>query len=295
MAMAGIFIAIGLFLIVQAWGQDSSPLAKRLQVITGQMKEEEKAEFGSLQHKLELMGIKVEHHDAKTVYYLLLGGGALLTFMLAIIVKLPPLGAIILGGIAAYFVKAYIDARISNYLSRIEQEMPAALMEFAALVQLQSSPTEMMRRVSETLGQKSLLSKHLQDYSAWLAQRGPAAWTDIIANASALNPTFGIFMHALSRMAQKGGAGFGKAFGKMAENIAMSLSAREEARARGQSALTAVKIIAGIMLTLITFLAVDPVYRPAVMSLPGQVSIGLSFIMMLAGYWYCVDKINSIY
>lgn len=293
-AIAGLVIALGIFFIVFSLSYSSSPLGKRLEVITGTAQEEE-AEFGSLRHKLELAGIKVPEDQVKNAYWGILGGAALLGFILALLVHLPPLAAVVMGLIAAFLVRSYIEGRVTNYCKKVEKEVPQTLTEFATLVQLQASSSEILSRAAKNLGPRSLLSKHLQYYADLLAQKGPDAWKEIIENARILSPTLAVVMYSLSRLAQRGGAGFAEAFAKMAEGISSSLAAREEAFAKGQSALTAVKIIAGIMLVLITFLAVDPVYRPAVLSLPGQMAIALAIVMMVIGYWYCTDKINSIF
>lgn len=292
--IAGLLIAAGIFFATTAIGMRISPLGKRVMVVAGLAREEEKKEeFGSLAFKLRMLGVSVKEETAKRTYYVMLGGTAAVVALAASILGLPPLGALAGGGAAAFLLRSYIDGQVERYRRKVEKSLPQALAAMSSAVHIQASIPETLKDVSRTLGEKNELGRIFESFAFRLQQEGPQAWPAIVEEASVLSRHLGIVMFALSRAAQRGGAEFSRAFADLSERISLVLAAQEDAHAKGQSAMTAVKVIAGIMLALVTFLAVDPVYRPAVMSGPGQAAIALAIVMMAVGYWYCTDKIKS--
>ncbi|MGC8946001.1 MAG: type II secretion system F family protein [Anaerolineae bacterium] len=254
-------------------------------------------EFGSLAHKLALVGIRVAPGRELAAYRMILAAGALTGVAVAVAAGLPPLPALGSGAVGAFLAKTFLDSRLSALRKRVERELPVALHRIAALMALSASTTELMRVAASGLllaDTNSPLGRELSDAAQRVASEGPAAWEGLMARARVISPSLELLYYELRRFAEMGGAHFGEALRAAAASQAKLLDARERARGKGDAAISSLRIIALVMVGLLTFLVVDPVYRPVVASLPGQILVAGAFVAMAFGYWFVSKMVEDV-
>ncbi len=253
-------------------------------------------EFGSLAHKLALVGIVAPGREIAT-YRMILAAGALAGIAAAAAVGLPFLPALGGGAVGAFLAKMFVDSRLSALRKRVEKELPVALHRIAALMALSASPVELLRTTASSLllaDPNSPLGRELSDAAQRVATEGPAAWDALMARARGISPSLELLYYELKRFADVGGAHFGEALRSAAASQASLLDARERARGKGDAAISSLRIIALVMVGLLTFLVVDPVYRPVVASLPGQLLVAAAFVAMAFGYWFVSKMVEDV-
>jgi Flp pilus assembly protein TadB len=254
-------------------------------------------EFGTLAHKLALAGIRVAPGREVATYRMVLAAGALVGLAAAVAVGLPLLPALGGAAVGAFAAKMFVDSRFSALRKRVERELPVALHRIAALMALSASPVELLRTAASSLllaDPNSPLGRELSDAAQRVASEGPAAWNALMARARGISPSLELLYYELKRFADVGGAHFGEALRAAAASQAKLLDARERARGKGDAAISSLRTIALVMVGLLTFLVVDPVYRPVVRSVPGQILVAAAFVAMAAGYWFISKMVEDI-
>lgn len=302
---AGIMAAAAVFLAVYALSgatPTGDAWTRRLRRVAGMdrpagAEATPEPEFGTLAHKLALVGIRVAPGKEITTYRMILGAGALAGVAAAMAVGLPLLPALGGGAVGAFVAKMFVDSRLSALRKRVERELPVALHRIAALMALSASPVELLRTTASSLllaDPNSPLGRELSDAAQRVAAEGPAAWDRLMARARGISPSLELLYYELKRFADVGGAHFGDALRAAAASQAKLLDARERARGKGDAAISSLRIIALVMVGLLTFLVVDPVYRPVVASLPGQLLVAAAFVAMAFGYWFVSKMVEDV-
>ncbi len=254
-------------------------------------------EFGSLSHSLALLGLRVPPGRERLAYFLILAAGGLLGLAGALALGLPHLPALGGAGVGALAARHFIRSRIDAMRRRLERELPAALHRIAALMALSANVIELMRAVSSSLllaDPDSPLGRELYDAAQRVAAEGPAAWHGLMERARLISPSLELLYYQLFRFSQAGGAQFAEALRASAAAQARLLDARERARGKGDAAISSLRIIALVMVGLLTFLVVDPVYSPVVRSLAGQILVAAAFAAMAAGYWLISGMVEDV-
>ncbi|MDR7615602.1 MAG: hypothetical protein QN206_12375 [Armatimonadota bacterium] len=305
--IAGVLAASAIFLILYAFtlagpGAGRDVWVKRLRLVTGAdrpsgLEATPEPEFGSLAHKLALVGVRVAPGREIATYRMILAAGALLGFVGALALGLPILPALGGGVVGGLLAKWFVDSRLSALRKRIERDLPIALHRIAALMALSASPIELLRTAATTLllaDPDSPLGRELSDAAQRVATEGPGAWEGLMARARGISPSLELLYYELKRFADVGGAHFGEALRAAAASQAQLLDARERARGKGDAAISSLRIIALVMVGLLTFLVVDPVYRPVVASIPGQLLVAGAFVAMALGYWFVTRMVEEV-
>lgn len=254
-------------------------------------------EFGSLGHKLALLGIRVAPGREIATYRMILAGGAALGIAAASAIGLPLLAALGGGVVGVFFAKLLVDSRITALRRKLERELPTALHRIAALMALSASPVELLRVTASSLllaDPNSPLGRELADAAQRVSSEGPSAWEHLMSRARGLSPSLELLYYELKRFADVGGAHFAAALRAAAASQAKLLDARERARGKGDAAISSLRTIALVMVGLLTFLVVDPVYRPVVASVPGQILVAAAFVAMAFGYWFVSKMVEDV-
>jgi Flp pilus assembly protein TadB len=254
-------------------------------------------EFGSLAHRLALLGLRVPPGREAAAYPAVLAAGGLLGLAGALALGLPLLPALGGAGVGVLAARAFVNSRVAALRRRLERELPAALHRIAALMALSASPVELLRAASSALlmaDPDSPLGRELSEAAQRVASEGPAAWERLMERARLISPSLELLYYQLFRFSQAGGAQFAEALRASAAAQARLLDARERARGKGDAAISSLRIIALVMVGLLTFLVVDPVYSPVVRSLPGQILVAAAFLAMAAGYWLISGMVEDV-
>lgn len=299
MAAAAVFLAVYAFSGITPGGDIWT---KRLRRIAGMdrpagAEATPEPEFGTLSHKLALTGIRFAPGKEMATYRMILAGAALAGVAGALAIGLPLLPALGGGAVGAFAAKMFIDSRLSALRKRIERELPVALHRIAALMTLSASPVELLRTTASSLllaDPNSPLGRELSDAAQRVASEGPAAWDELMDRARGVSSSLELLYYELKRFSDVGGAHFGEALRAAAASQAKLLDARERARGKGDAAVTSLRIIALVMVGLLTFLIVDPVYRPVVASLPGQILVAAAFVAMAFGYRFVSNMVEDV-
>ncbi len=253
-------------------------------------------EFGTLAHRLALVGIRVSPGREIATYRAILVAGALVGIAAAAAFGLPFLPALGGGAVGAFLSKMLIDSRIADLRRRVDRELPVAFGRIAALMSLSASPVELLRTTAFSLllaDPRSPLGRELAD-AAQQVGSGAATWDMLMARARPISSSLELLYYELKRFADVGGAHFAQALRAAAASQARLLDARERARGKGNAAISSLRIIALVMIGLLAFLVVDPVYRPVVASLPGQIIVAASFVAMGFGYWFVSRMVEDV-
>jgi hypothetical protein len=255
--------------------------------------------FGSQEYKLRLafskFKINVAGFEKTAMYSSYFVAGAVI-FVILIILGFSPTTSII-GFVGGYIlINGLVAGTWSEVRTEVEKEIPSFLVGFTSTVQVTQDVLLAIEEETRTLRDNGPLQVWLKKtFLARCQAQGHLALEEVILDAFKISSPLGITMTMVGRMWTTGGREWDNAFLMASGNLEGVLEARSIGIAAGNSAKDSVKLIAAITGGIIVMMVRNSAMASAMSTPLVQISYGLIILLMLFGWTFMNDMIDSIF
>ncbi len=152
------------------------------------------------------------------------------------------------GALAAILAGTWLQGRWRKFCNQVEQELPTFTSRLSGTLLVTASPVAALEDVVSGLSAEAPLRSWLDAFLLGLRAPGRTRFVDRAQqDATAISVSLALVVFEIGRLLETGGAGFTQAFTSTAEHLTGILRARAVARAKAESARTAVLTMIGIM------------------------------------------------
>lgn len=171
---------------------------------------------------------------------------------------LPAIGLLILGYptvlalgaglLAAILAGTWLQGRWRKFCNQVEQELPTFASRLSGTLLVTASPVAALEDVVSGLGANAPLRSWMDAFLLGLRAPGRTRFVDRAQqDATAVSVSLALVVFEVGRLLETGGSGFTQAFTSTAEHLTSILRTRAVARAKAESARTAVLTMIGVM------------------------------------------------
>jgi len=198
---------------------------------------------------------------------------------------LPGVPAMAAGILVYYAPNAWLNDKIKNRGREIDLVLPLAMTRISASLSAGRSVSETLDDVANTLDLegKNPLSPELKLCAAELRTKER---TEALMNLASRSPSMSLanLAYLIEGYMDAGGGKYSEIFSKSIDRIQDVLNARNRTRSKAGDAMLSAKIIPGVLVVVLAFLAQSPSTQASLRSLPVQIVLGLTIGLMAAGY-----------
>ncbi|GAP06155.1 hypothetical protein ATHL_01001 [Anaerolinea thermolimosa] len=267
----------------------------RVAALVGVVSEEQKAAFGSEEHRLRLafrkLGLNVAGREktALTLARLLAGFGVFLA--IRALLGLPLLVSLVGFAGGWIVVNGMVNGAWAEVKQQIEAEIPQFLTGLSSTVQVTPNVLQAVEDELRTLRAGGALQTWLRDEFLPRCQReGFDALDGLTREAFGLSSSLGVIVFLIGRLWKTGGKEWESAFEMATRNLEGVLDARILGQATGKSAKNSVKLIAGITALVMVMILRNGALQGAVQMPLVQIAYVVIVLMMLFG-WNFMNKL----
>jgi Flp pilus assembly protein TadB len=198
---------------------------------------------------------------------------------------LPGIPSIAVGFLVYYVPNAWLKDKIKNRGREIDSFLPLAMSRISASLSSGRSVPDSLDNVAGTLELEgnNPLSPELRLTAAELRtkDRGEA-----LMNLARRSPSMSLsnLAYMLEGFLEEGGSKYSEIFSKSIERVESVLNARNRTRAKAGDAMLSAKIIPGVLAVVLAFLAQSPTTQASLRTIPVQIVLGLTIVLMVLGY-----------
>lgn len=247
---------------------------------TEHIKELSEMNPNSLEYKLAASGLHWKPVTFRSVTILAAIGATLLMWSF-----LPGIPSIAVGLLVYYVPNAWLKDKIKNRGREIDSFLPLAMSRISASLSSGRSVPDSLDNVAGTLELEgnNPLSPELRLTAAELRtkDRGEA-----LMNLARRSPSMSLsnLAYMLEGFLEEGGSKYSEIFSKSIERVESVLNARNRTRAKAGDAMLSAKIIPGVLAVVLAFLAQSPTTQASLRTIPVQIVLGLTIVLMVSGY-----------
>ena len=247
---------------------------------TEHIKELSEMNPNSLEYKLAASGLHWKPVTFRSVTMLAAIGATLLMWSF-----LPGIPSIAVGLLVYYVPNAWLKDKIKNRGREIDSFLPLAMSRISASLSSGRSVPDSLDNVAGTLELEgnNPLSPELRLTAAELRtkDRGEA-----LMNLARRSPSMSLsnLAYMLEGFLEEGGSKYSEIFAKSIERVESVLNARNRTRAKAGDAMLSAKIIPGVLAVVLAFLAQSPTTQASLRTIPVQIVLGLTIVLMVSGY-----------
>ena len=247
---------------------------------TEHIKELSEMNPNSLEYKLAASGLRWKPVTFRSVNILAAIGATLLMWSF-----LPGIPSIAVGLLVYYVPNAWLKDKIKNRGREIDSFLPLAMSRISASLSSGRSVPDSLDNVAGTLELEgnNPLSPELRLTAAELRtkDRGEA-----LMNLARRSPSMSLsnLAYMLEGFLEEGGSKYSEIFSKSIERVESVLNARNRTRAKAGDAMLSAKIIPGVLAVVLAFLAQSPTTQASLRTIPVQIVLGLTIVLMVSGY-----------
>jgi Flp pilus assembly protein TadB len=247
---------------------------------TEHIKELSEMNPNSLEYKLAASGLHWKPVTFRSVTILAAIGATLLMWSF-----LPGIPSIAVGFLVYYVPNAWLKDKIKNRGREIDSFLPLAMSRISASLSSGRSVPDSLDNVAGTLELEgnNPLSPELRLTAAELRtkDRGEA-----LMNLARRSPSMSLsnLAYMLEGFLEEGGSKYSEIFSKSIERVESVLNARNRTRAKAGDAMLSAKIIPGVLAVVLAFLAQSPTTQASLRTIPVQIVLGLTIVLMVLGY-----------
>ncbi len=247
---------------------------------TEHIKELSEMNPNSLEYKLAASGLHWKPVTFRSVTILAAIGATLLMWSF-----LPGIPSIAVGLLVYYVPNAWLKDKIKNRGREIDSFLPLAMSRISASLSSGRSVPDSLDNVAGTLELEgnNPLSPELRLTAAELRtkDRGEA-----LMNLARRSPSMSLsnLAYMLEGFREEGGSKYSEIFSKSIERVESVLNARNRTRAKAGDAMLSAKIIPGVLAVVLAFLAQSPTTQASLRTIPVQIVLGLTIVLMVSGY-----------
>jgi len=247
---------------------------------TEHIKELSEMNPNSLEYKLAASGLHWKPVTFRSVTMLAAIGATLLMWSF-----LPGIPSIAVGLLVYYVPNAWLKDKIKNRGREIDSFLPLAMSRISASLSSGRSVPDSLDNVAGTLELEgnNPLSPELRLTAAELRtkDRGEA-----LMNLARRSPSMSLsnLAYMLEGFLEEGGSKYSEIFSKSIERVESVLNARNRTRAKAGDAMLSAKIIPGVLAVVLAFLAQSPTTQASLRTIPVQIVLGLTIVLMVSGY-----------
>jgi len=247
---------------------------------TEHIKELSEMNPNSLEYKLAASGLRWKPVTFRSVNILAAIGATLLMWSF-----LPGIPSIAVGLLVYYVPNAWLKDKIKNRGREIDCFLPLAMSRISASLSSGRSVPDSLDNVAGTLELEgnNPLSPELRLTAAELRtkDRGEA-----LMNLARRSPSMSLsnLAYMLEGFLEEGGSKYSEIFSKSIERVESVLNARNRTRAKAGDAMLSAKIIPGVLAVVLAFLAQSPTTQASLRTIPVQIVLGLTIVLMVSGY-----------
>jgi Flp pilus assembly protein TadB len=280
----GILVAVLVFLIFgPSIGEfKKSKLSSALEEISSVEETEKlsKMDPKSLQYKLAASGINWSPATFRSINILGAIGGMLLIWAF-----IPGIPAVAAGALVYYVPNAWLDDKIKNRGREIDKLLPLAMSRISAGISAGRSVADTLDNVADSLDLegKNPLSPELQLTAAELRTKNRE---EAMMNLARRSPSSSLsnMAYLLEGFLEEGGTKYSEIFSQSIERVELVLNARNRTRAKAGDAMSSAKIIPILLVIVMAYLGQNPSTKATMTALPVQIVLGLTIVVMAAGY-----------
>jgi Flp pilus assembly protein TadB len=247
---------------------------------TEHIKELSEMNPNSLEYRLAASGLHWKPVTFRSVTILAAIGATLLMWSF-----LPGIPSIAVGLLVYYVPNAWLKDKIKNRGREIDSFLPLAMSRISASLSSGRSVPDSLDNVAGTLELEgnNPLSPELRLTAAELRtkDRGEA-----LMNLARRSPSMSLsnLAYMLEGFLEEGGSKYSEIFSKSIERVESVLNARNRTRAKAGDAMLSAKIIPGVLAVVLAFLAQSPTTQASLRTIPVQIVLGLTIVLMVSGY-----------
>lgn len=247
---------------------------------TEHIKEMSEMNPNSLEYKLAASGLHWKPVTFRSVTILAAIEATLLMWSF-----LPGIPSIAVGLLVYYVPNAWLKDKIKNRGREIDSFLPLAMSRISASLSSGRSVPDSLDNVAGTLELEgnNPLSPELRLTAAELRtkDRGEA-----LMNLARRSPSMSLsnLAYMLEGFLEEGGSKYSEIFSKSIERVESVLNARNRTRAKAGDAMLSAKIIPGVLAVVLAFLAQSPTTQASLRTIPVQIVLGLTIVLMVSGY-----------
>lgn len=275
--------------------------AARVKDLMG-VKEEQKvkpSDFGSPEFKIRLafsrFNIDVYQRENLALNFLRLVASLLLVAVMHFVFALPLITSLagVIGGIM--IVNSFAAGAWTKMCNEVDKEIPIFLSGFTSTIQVNPNVLQAVEEEAGVLAANSPLKKWLLERFVRLGQeRGVSVLEELVEEAFRISNSLGVMIFLMGRLWRTGGMEWKRSFALAASNLEGVMEARLMGVSAGNSAKGAVKLIIGVTLFIILIMARNPVFKSSMESPVVQVVYAGSILMMIFGYSFMGNMVDSL-
>lgn len=292
-----------IYLIGQKLSEDvfRQKTSERVKDLIG-VKEEQKvkpSDFGSPEFKIRLAFSRYHIDVYKREHIALnLARLAIALIMIAIMhfVFALPLATSMAGGLGGIMIaNSFAVSAWTKMCNEIDKEIPIFLSGFTSTIQVNPNVLQAVEEEAAVLPENSGLRKWLVERFVRLGQeRGISVLEVLVEEAFRISNSLGIMVFLMGRLWRTGGMEWKRSFALAASNLEGVMEARLLGISAGNSAKGAVNLIIGVTLFVILIMARNPVFKSAMASPVVQGVYAVSILMMIFGYGFMSNMVDSL-
>lgn len=257
------------------------------------------SDFGSPEFKIRLAfaryNIDVYQREHLSLNIARFVVSVLLIAVLHFIFNLPLITSMA-GGIGGIMiVNSFAAGAWTKMCNEIDKEIPIFLSGFTSTIQVNPNILQAVEEESSVLAVNSPLKKWLLERFVRLGQeQGVSVLERLVEEAFRISNSLGVMVFLIGRLWRTGGMEWKRSFALAASNLEGVMEARLFGLSAGNSAKGAVKLIIGVTLFVILIMARNPVFKSAMESPVVQAVYALSILMMIFGYGFMGNMIDTL-
>lgn len=296
--VAYLIYVIGQKLAQGIFKQKASERVKNLMGVNEE-KKVKPSDFGSPEFKIRLafsrFNIDVYKHENLALNIARLIASLILIAIIHFVFGLPLLTSMAggLGGIM--IINSFAAGAWTKMCNEIDKEIPIFLSGFTSTIQVNPNVLQAVEEEATVLAVNSPLKKWLLERFVRLGQeRGISVLDELVVEAFRISNSLGVMVFLMGRLWRTGGMEWKRSFALAASNLEGVMEARLLGLSAGNSAKGAVKLIIGVTLFIILIMARNPVFKSSMESPVVQAVYAMSILMMIFGYGFMSNMVDSL-
>lgn len=268
---------------------------KRVANLVGVVSEEQKAPFGSEEHRLRLafrrLGLNVAGQEKTALTLARVVMGFVLFVLMQTLFGFPFLTSLV-GFVGGWIVvNGLVNSTWAGVKQQIDAEIPQFLTGLSSTVQVTPNVLQAVEEELRTLNENGALRSWLKDeFLPRCHREGFDALDGLTREAFGLSSSLGVIVFLIGRLWKTGGKEWETAFEMASRNLEGVLDARILGQATGNGAKTSVLLIAGITAFLMVVILRNPALQTAIHTPIVQFAYAFIVLLMLYG-WTFMNKL----
>jgi pilus assembly protein TadC len=223
-------------------------------------------------------------------------GMAILLFSAMRLVFNFPITVSMAGGFMGILIaNSLLDNVWMKLRNTIDQEIPIFLSGITSAVRANQNVLQAVEEVASGLKENSPLKTWLLERFVQISQeQGESSIDEMVEEAFRITNYLGVLIFLIGRLWRIGGMNWWQSFAQAASNLKGLLETKEHGFAAIASAKNAMKVIIFVTMLIVMVMARNPVFSSAMESPLVQAVYALATIMMIVGYGFMDNMIESL-